>query len=159
MTDYLKTLDAEALSHVGIEGWAYGYADRVRFYELDALNHVNNTAYLRWFETIRVGYLQDYGFTNYTHGEDDPQLVVRAQTADYLAPMFQNNSYILTARTSLLKPSSFIMEYAVYVDGTQRCTGSAVMVSLQTDGKTRRLHKPQAIAFTTARDTGLSDQR
>ena len=28
---------------------------------LDALGHVNNTAYLRWFETVRVGWFLEYG--------------------------------------------------------------------------------------------------
>ena len=158
MTDYLRTLDASDLAALGIDGWSYGVADRVRFHELDALNHVNNVIYLRWFETIRVAYLQDYGFTDYSHTDADPFLVVRAQTADYLAPMFQNETYILTARTSVLKPSSFIMEYAAHVDGKPRCTGSAVMVSLQADGKTRKPHKPQAVAYTTARDMPSSDQ-
>ena len=36
-------------------------ADRVRFGELDALNHVNNVVYLRWYETLRVLYLEAYG--------------------------------------------------------------------------------------------------
>ena len=50
MTDFLTPLSIETLRAAGIpDPWTYGQADRVRFYELDALNHVNNTAYLRWF--------------------------------------------------------------------------------------------------------------
>ena len=143
MTDYLTQLDAATLSAAGAEGWHYGYADKVRFYELDALNHVNNVAFLRWFETIRVAYVQDYGLTSYA--EDDPQIVVRHQSADYLAPMFQNETYVVVARTKLLKPTSLIMEYAVYSDGKPRATGDAVIISLNTNGIGRRPHKPAAI--------------
>ena len=152
MTDYLKPLDASALSALGIEGWAYGMADRVRFHELDALNHVNNAAYFSWFETLRVAYLQDFGFTTYSHTDADPQLVVRAQNADYLAPMLHDETYVVTTRTRLLKPSSFVMDYAVFVDGQARCTGSTVMVSLTQDGTARRLHKPEAVRTVIARD-------
>ena len=149
---FLETLDAPALGAAGLVGWPYGYRDRVRFYELDALNHVNNVVFLRWFETIRVAYLQDYGLTEYSHTEADPELVVRHLSADYLAPVFQNEDYIVTARTRLIKPSSFVMEYAVHAGGTLRATGDAVVVSLELDGKTRRAHKPDAIARMIADD-------
>ena len=35
-------------------------ADRVRFSELDVLNHVNNAVYMEWFERLRVRYSQDW---------------------------------------------------------------------------------------------------
>ena len=132
MIDYLKPLDKSALAELGIDGWSYGYADRVRFHELDSLNHVNNAVYLRWFETVRVQYLQDYGLTNYSLSGDDPVLVVRAQSVDYLKPLFHNETYVVTTRTSLLKPSSLVMEYAIFVGTEVRATGSTVVVSLQT---------------------------
>ncbi len=152
MTQYLTKFDRAALQALGVDGWAYGFADRVRFHELDALNHVNNVIFLRWFETIRVDYLQDYGLTSYSHGDEDPQIVVRAQSVDYFAPMYQNETYLLTARTKLVKPSSFIMDYAVHVDGDVRCSGSAVIVSLEHDGKTRRPHRARAVDRMVQRD-------
>ncbi len=144
MTDYLIPLDRHALEALGVTGFAYGYADRVRFHELDALNHVNNVTYLRWFETIRVNYLHDYGISTY-ESDDDPQLVVRRVTADYFAPVLVNQSYVVTARTSLVKPSSFVMEYSVFVDGKLAASGEAVGVSLTKDGTARQAHRPEAI--------------
>ena len=142
---FLETLDATALDRLGLTNWPFGYRDRVRFYELDALNHVNNVVFLRWFETIRVSYLQGYGLTDYTHTDADPELVVRHLSADYLSPMFQGEDYVVTARTRLIKPSSFIMDYAVHAGGTLRATGDAVVVSVELDGKTRRPHKTEAL--------------
>ncbi|MEM9971684.1 MAG: thioesterase family protein [Pseudomonadota bacterium] len=149
MAQFLTTLDRHALTAMGIDGWSYGMRDRVRFGELDALNHVNNVVFLRWFESIRVSYIQDYGFTAY--GPDDPFMVVRRVTADYHAPMFQNEAYVVTARTTVIKPSSFVMEYAVFSD-TLRATGEAVVISLERDGKTRRMHAPGAIEAVKTRD-------
>ena len=149
---YLDHLDAAALTAAGLTGWPFGYRDRVRFHELDALNHVNNVIFLRWFETIRVAYVKAYGLTSYSHGADDPQLVVRHASADYLAPMYQDESYLLTARTTLIKPSSFVMDYAVHVEGALRATGKAVVVSLEQDGRTRRPHRPDATRRMIARD-------
>ena len=143
---FLTTLDAATLTAAGLAGWPYGYRDRVRFYELDALNHVNNVVFLRWFETIRVAYIRDYGISGYSHTETDPQLVVRHSTADYFAPMHQNETYVVTAKTTLVKPSSFVMSYAVHSGAALKATGDCVVVSLEQDGKTRRPHRPEAVA-------------
>ena len=150
MKTFLNSLDRAALEAKGIEGWSYGLEDQVRFYELDALAHVNNVVYLRWFETIRVQYIQDLGLTSY--GSDDPQLVVRAQSVDYLAPMFQDELYVVTTRTRLLKASSFVMEYAVHASGQVKATGDVVGISLEQDGKTRRAHNEAAVARIMALD-------
>ncbi|MGR3513775.1 MAG: acyl-CoA thioesterase [Paracoccaceae bacterium] len=151
MTDYLAPLDRSALTALGVDGFAYGYADRVRFHELDALNHVNNTVFLRWFETIRVRYLVDYGLSSYA-AADDPQLVVRRVTADYLSPVLMGQDYVVTARTTLVKPSSFLMEYGLFVETRLVATGEAVVVSLSPDGAARQQHRPAAIEAMVTRD-------
>lgn len=156
MTEYLAPLDRPALSALGIEGFAYGYADRVRFHELDALNHVNNTVYLRWFETIRVRYLVDYGLSTYSK-QDDPQLVVRRVTADYLAPVLQDQTYVVTARTLLVKPSSFLMEYGLFVEGRHVASGEAVVVSLSPDGSARQTHRAAAVEAMVTRDGAVKE--
>lgn len=54
---FLTPLSPEQLRAAGVpDGWSFGMADIVRFHELDALNHVNNVAYFRWFETLRIPY-------------------------------------------------------------------------------------------------------
>ena len=137
MTPYLTPLDTSALRSLGIpEPWGFGIADRVRFYELDALNHVNNTAYLRWFETLRISYFAEYDLSHYRL--EDPQMVLRLASAEYIAPMHLGESYVVTGRTTSFRTSSFMMAYAVFVDGAMRATGKAVIVSLEQDGITKR---------------------
>ena len=152
MQDPHSLLTKDQLTAAGLAGFSYGYQDKVRFYELDALNHVNNTVFLKWFETIRVNYAMARGLTTYSHADDDPQLVVRHLSADFLAPMYQNEIYTIAARTRLIKPSSLIMEYAVAVQGQIKGTGDCVIVSLEQDGKTRRPHFPKAIRAMTDLD-------
>ncbi|NNJ67207.1 MAG: acyl-CoA thioesterase [Boseongicola sp.] len=138
-------LTKNQLIAAGLDDFAYGYHDKVRFYELDALNHVNNTVFLKWFETIRVSYAMARGLTTYSHQGDDPQLVVRHLSADFLAPMYQNEVYTIAARTRSIKPTSLIMDYAVASDGQIKGTGDCVIISLEQDGKTRRPHFPEAV--------------
>ena len=152
MINLPTSLDPQTLSDAGLPGFAYGFEDRVRFYELDALNHVNNVVFLRWFETIRVAYAQAYDLTTYSRTDADPQLVVRHLSADYFAPMYQNETYVVAARTRLIKPTSLIMDYAVASDGIVKAKGDCVVISLEQDGKTRRPHKPEAVKAIVARD-------
>lgn len=59
---YHTSLDAATQTALGITPPApLAMADRVRFSELDALNHVNNAVYMSWFERLRVRYTQDWG--------------------------------------------------------------------------------------------------
>ncbi|MEM0946671.1 MAG: thioesterase family protein [Pseudomonadota bacterium] len=133
MADFLTPLSPETLRDLGIpEPWTFGQADRVRFYELDALGHVNNTAYLRWFETVRVGWFAEYGFSWYR--ADDPTFVLRAITCDYHAPMFLNESYVVTARCDSFRRTSFRKFYAVWADGKLKVEGSAVIVMTNKSG-------------------------
>ena len=155
MPEFLTLLDTDTLADAGLGGFSYGYRDRVRFYELDALNHVNNVVFLRWFETIRVAYFQDYGFSKYS--PDDPMLVVRRATADFIAPAHQNDEYVVAARTRVIKPSSFVMAYAVASEGKLWATGDAVVVSVDRDGKTRRAHRPEAIESVVKKDGALRE--
>ena len=76
-------LTAQQLQHAGVpEGWNFGQADRVRFHELDALNHVNNIVYLRWFEDLRIPYFHAHAITSY-NSKDDPQVVLATNAARY----------------------------------------------------------------------------
>ena len=140
-----QNLNQAELEALGVAGWPFGMVDKVRFAELDPLNHVNNVALFTWFENIRVPYLIARGLTNYSHTDDDPQLVVRYQNADYLKPLYQDEVYVVTARTRVLKPTSLVMEHAVFVSGELRVKGEVVIVSLTQDGSARREHKPRAI--------------
>ncbi len=131
---FLTALDAPALRAAGIpEPWSYGRADKVRFGEIDALGHVNNVAYFRWFETLRVNYLQDYGVHDYTSDAPRPRIVVKQVTAEYHAELMMAD-YIACARTVEMRRTSFTQHYALFADGGLKTTGSAVVVFLNEDG-------------------------
>ncbi len=132
------------------EPWQFGMADRVRFHELDALNHVNNAVYLSWFESLRVAYLAEYGVYDYIPGE--PLLVMRAVGVTYHAPLHLGETYITTGRTVVLGRTSFQMEYGVFVEGQLRAEGHAAIVLLDADGKTGVPLSAEQRAIFTARD-------
>lgn len=133
---YHSPLSEEALRELGIpEPWRYGVADRTRFGELDALAHVSNVVYLRWFENFRVHYLRDYGLTDYATATG-PRMVLRQVQVDYLAELKLSEDYVVTGRTDSVRTNSCQMQYAIWSD-TLRATGSAVLVFLNADGTKR----------------------
>ena len=132
---YHTPLPAEVLADHGVPPvWRFGLANKVQFFELDALNHVNNTAYLRWFESFRLSYFAACEISDY--GPASPRLVLRSVSVRYHREMGLGEDYIVTGRTTHFRNTSFRMQYAVYADGLS-ATGDAVIVMLTTDGRER----------------------
>jgi acyl-CoA thioester hydrolase len=136
MLRYHTPLDAPHLRALGIpEPWAFGLADRVRFAEIDALGHVNNTAYLTWYESFRLPYLKARGVTDY--GPDSPRLVLKRASCDYRVEMLNGMDYVVTGRTRAMRTTSFTMEFAVWLPeangATCMATGDAIVVLLNRD--------------------------
>lgn len=119
----------DALRDMGIPApWTFGTADRVRFGELDALQHVNHTAYLRWFETFRISYFRDYTLSDY--GPNSPRIVLKSIAAEFIKEMTIGQDYMVTGRTVSFRNTSWVMEYAVWTDQGLQATGSSVLVQL-----------------------------
>ncbi len=110
------------------EPWTFGRRDWVRSGEIDSLNHVNNTVYLIWFETVRVGYMHALEPSPYPR----LQTVLKSLTAEFHQEMNVNEEYLVTARTSSFRTSSFVQDYAVF-SGNLRATGSAITVMLDAE--------------------------
>ncbi|MEX3015534.1 acyl-CoA thioesterase [Gymnodinialimonas hymeniacidonis] len=136
---YHTPLGADTLRALGIpKPWTFGLADRVRFGELDALGHVNHTAYLRWFESFRLPFLKARGVTDY--GPSAPRLVLKQVECTYLAEMGLGLDYVVTGRVSRFRNTSFTMEFAVWLPGEtaqETARGGAVVVLLNRDGPGR----------------------
>lgn len=107
-------------------------ADRVRFAELDPLQHVNNKAYIEWFETLRVRYF-DVLCASYFADGLPPRLVIRNANAHYVREMVADEDYIFTARVTEFRNTSFVMEQQLWA-GDLRATLTAVMVVMLPDG-------------------------
>lgn len=107
-------------------------ADRVRFSELDILRHVNNKAYLGWFETARVSYF-DMFCAQHFEGMAPPRNVLRNANVHYVQEMVLDEPYVTTARVTGFRNTSYVMEQQIW-SGTLRATLEAVMVLRTPDG-------------------------
>ena len=109
----------------------------VRWGEMDALGHVNNTVFFRWFEDVRIATFARIGIDSDGSGGIGP--ILATTQCDFLAPV----TYPATVRSGCRIPrigrTSFTMEYAV-VDADSgnrvaRGSGVIVMVDYAAGGK------------------------
>ncbi|WP_414858354.1 acyl-CoA thioesterase [Phaeobacter inhibens] len=108
-------------------------ADRVRFSELDILHHVNNKAYLSWFETLRVAYYDRF-FAPHFKGVPAPRNVLRNANVHYVKEMLLEEDYITTARVVSFRRTSYVMEQQIW-SGDLRATMTGIMVLRTPDGQ------------------------
>ncbi|WP_293573888.1 thioesterase family protein [Phaeobacter sp.] len=130
---YHTPLSAAAQRHHGLaEPQPLAIADRVRFSELDMLHHVNNKAYLSWFETLRVTYYNQF-FAPYFREGPKPRNVVRNANIHYVKEMVLDEDYITTAKVVSFRRTSYVMEQQIWA-GDLRATMTGVMVLRTADG-------------------------
>ncbi|MGV6839112.1 MAG: acyl-CoA thioesterase [Planktomarina sp.] len=129
---YNTPLTADDLRPLGIEApFSFGMKGRTRFGELDVMNHINNTAYLKWLEDFRLSYFAAYGLID--RPQNAPRIVLKSIGMNFHKEMVLHEDYIITGRTASMRTTSFVMEYAVW-SGDLRATGHAVLVWLTDDG-------------------------
>lgn len=115
-------------------------ADRVRYAELDILQHVNNKSYMGWFETLRVAH---FDHVCLSHFPSRPRTVLRNGNIHFIREMLMGEDYVATARVTAFRNTSYTMEQQLW-SGDLRATLQAVMVMLTPDGSAR-MPLPQSL--------------
>ena len=103
--------------------------------QLDVLNHVNNKAYMSWFETVRVSYFDLFCADQYAGGQR-PRIVLRNANIHYMEEMRIGEIYIATARVTSFRTTSYTMEQQIWSGGRLRCVMKGVLVMRTPDGAT-----------------------
>lgn len=99
---------------------------KVRFYETDALGHVNNTVIPAWFETGRLPV-----FELFTE-QGDPyeiSLIVANLNVDFLRPVYFGHMVTLKTYISRIGSSSFDVGSEVWQQGELCAKGTTVLVN------------------------------
>lgn len=112
-------------------------ADKVRFAELDVLRHVNNKAYMTWFETLRVAYGDLFTLQLYPDGALMPRVVIRSGEVRYVEEMLMGEDYVTTAGVTAYRNTSYTMHQELWSAGRLRATFDCVIVTLFPDGSGR----------------------
>jgi acyl-CoA thioester hydrolase len=83
----------------------------VQWGDQDAFGHVNNTIYLRWFESARIAYLERIGVLD-LHEAENVGPILASIACDYRRPVTYPDTVLVGARVTRIGRSSFSMEHA-----------------------------------------------
>ena len=93
------------------ERWAYAHSDRVRFSDLDAMRHLNNVAFLQFFESARIAFIASVLPDHRPTDPDDFGLIFAECHIGYRAPAFFDEDIVTRVRPSHIVRSSFRVEF------------------------------------------------
>lgn len=104
----------------------------VQWGDMDALGHVNNARYLRWFESARIAMFHRLGVR--TSGPPGVGPILATTTCDFLEPVVYPATVEVSVRMSKVGETSITMEYEVRdADAKDRlyARGSSVVVMVE----------------------------
>jgi acyl-CoA thioester hydrolase len=120
--------------------------ERVRFGDLDALRHLNNVAFLRYFETARIAYLKELmPSLDVSRPEDhDGFGAIFAEChINYRSPVLYDEQVAVHCSIGNVQRSSFRVEFEMRVDGRLAAEGYGVLVGYDYNaGKAAHLPAP-----------------
>lgn len=97
---------------------------KVRFYETDALGHVNNTVIPMWIETGRLPIFEFFG----TLSPETQSLIVARLEVDYSKPIFFGSNVTVKTYVSRLGGSSFDISTEIWQQDALCAKGKTVLV-------------------------------
>jgi acyl-CoA thioester hydrolase len=124
------------------ERWAYVHVDRVRFGDLDAMRHLNNVAFLGFFEDARVAYVRSLLGDDGPPTRDGFGLIFAECQIHYRAPAFLGEEIRTSIRPLEVGRSSVRLAFAMHATADERllAEGYGVVVGYDYDaGRTVRL--------------------
>ena len=106
----------------------------VRWGDMDAFGHVNNTVFFRFFESARIEYLRSIAFTAGGPGSGIGPILASTHCR-FRRPLAFPDTVRVGARTTSLEEDRFIMEYVLVSDaaGGVAAEGGGVVVSYDYD--------------------------
>lgn len=104
--------------------------DIIRFADLDPLGHVNNVAYMVFFETGRIAFLEQLGMMSGSR-DSGPVFVLAHIAADYLEEVYYPGTVDIGTAVRHIGRSSFNLGHGIFVDGECKAVASSVIVQVQ----------------------------
>ena len=101
----------------------YWWPVTVRWKDMDAMGHVNNSTYFTYLESARIGFLTSSGWLGTTEGAARQGPVVVSQTFNYRRQIHYPDELEVGVRCGEIRARSFVVEYGVFRKGTDELAG------------------------------------
>jgi acyl-CoA thioester hydrolase len=102
------------------EGWPFTHTDRVRFGDLDAMGHLNNVAFLQFFESARIAFLKTLIPEHDPTQPSDFGLIFAECKINYRSPAFFDEDIATSVRPAEIARSSFRIEFEMRAQRDER---------------------------------------
>lgn len=102
----------------------------IRWGDMDAMGHVNNVMYFRYFEQVRLEWYDQLGFSPLSTGSEG--LLIVDNHAEYIKPVVYPSVIIVQMGGHSPGRSSFVSTYTLTVEGVVYTRGSAKIVWVNT---------------------------
>jgi acyl-CoA thioester hydrolase len=111
-----------------VNDWPFTHTDRVRYADVDTMRHVNNVAFVQFFEDARIAFMHSL-FPEHDPTDPDEFPVVFAELhLAYRAPAYFGEEIRTSVRPSHLERSSFRAEFRMAVGERLIAEGHGVYV-------------------------------
>ena len=101
------------MTEAALGRWPVSLEVPVAWGDMDAFDHVNNTVFLRWFESARIAYFGELGFLDRMESDGVGPILARA-TCDYRLALRYPDRVRVEATVTRLGTSSFVMGYRAF---------------------------------------------
>jgi acyl-CoA thioester hydrolase len=109
----------------------------VRFGDLDAMRHLNNVTFLRYFETARINFVRElWPGRNPIDGEERDGLIFAECHINYRSPVFLDEEVAVRCSVGEVRRSSFRVDFDMRVDERPAADGYGWLVGF--DFETQR---------------------
>lgn len=100
---------------------------QIRYADLDALGHVNNSNYLTYFEIARVHYFNELLGKDW-HWRNEGMILANS-SLEFLKPLLIQHEAEVKISTLSVGTKSFELYYEISVDDVVFCSGKSVIVA------------------------------
>jgi acyl-CoA thioester hydrolase len=111
----------------------------VQWGDMDAFGHVNNTIYLRWFETARIVYGERIGLSEMMAREEIGPILASI-SCDYRRPITYPDTVHIGARISRIGRSSLTMDHRLLSESAGAIAAEGTSTLVVFDYKAQKSH-------------------
>ncbi len=106
------------------------HRERVRFGDLDAMRHLNNVVYLRYFESARIAYLRELipSHDPANPEQDDTGVIFAECHINYRSPVHYDEEVEVHCSVGEVRRSAFKVEFRMEVNGRLAAEGYGWLV-------------------------------
>ncbi|WP_394209350.1 acyl-CoA thioesterase [Enterovibrio calviensis] len=103
--------------------------------DMDALQHINNTVYFRYFEDVRVVMLEELNVFDHVKSHNIGP-VVASTRCDYRAPLVYPDTITTVSWVEDVQEKRYTMKYEIHSHNQQRCVAVGEALIVYCDFKT-----------------------